>query len=210
LQEWLPLGVAQRWNRRRCDQRCDSWPCHLSLSLSEGGGLHGARAFDRIAFFGDQRRAHRDHHLPRRSAPNRTTIEIAREFILWPKRADQTCRRPHSTATTGQPKLRTAGIRRTTDCRRDRHRSGDRPATGPGHDAVDLATLFRGGDDLLIADSEPGVIPANVAPRPACCPRAPTPAAISNSSCSSPCNSQNLPCNTQKLSLQHPKALPAP
>jgi hypothetical protein len=89
-------------------------------------------------------------------------------------------------------------------------RSASYGSSTPGHDAVDLATLFRGGDDLLIADSEPGVIPANVAPRPACCPRAPTPAAISNSSCSSPCNSQNLPCNTQKLSLQHPKALPAP
>jgi hypothetical protein len=61
-----------------------------------------------------------------------------------------------------------------TDCRRDRHRSGG-SAYGAGQIRVldasgmmrDLATLFRGGDDLLIADSEPGVISVNLAWRSA-------------------------------------------
>jgi hypothetical protein len=138
---------------------------------------------------------------------------MARKFILRRKRTEQTAADPASTATTGRPRSRTAGIRRMIDCHRDRHRSGGRPIA-PGsyassmlrHDARDLPTLFRGGDDPLVAsrarrdlgESSPGVQP--------CLARARHPATIRNSTLLFPAIPKNAPCSlARENSFQHLK-----
>jgi hypothetical protein len=91
----------------------------------------------------------------------------------------------------------------------DARSTGDAAIAARSHFALagTPSVLFPGGDDVLIANSEPSVISANLGPAFSPAPRA---TLAHHSAISKRCS----PCNIKKrsllLSLQIPKMLPAP
>jgi hypothetical protein len=169
-----------------------------------------------MAFFGDQKRAHRDHHRPRRSSPNRTTIEMAASSYYGPNEPIKLAAEPRFNRH-----YRSAQVPDRRDSQNDRLPPGPavRSAYGAGSyefsmpsgmtretyqrfsAAVTICSDcgFRARRDL--GESVHSVKPLAFAGRP---PAKSLPL-VRNSNAALPCNSQNLPCNTQKLSLQHQK-----